>query len=383
MPKIAKIERAKIALEQELRETCSRNGYSPELIPSLRELSERHGLSKSLAQRVVRAFCNEGLLFPVHGMGTFAGRRPTLAEQVFLFLYEDGARSDAIRQGFEERISALGAISISLPMTQVAHQWFQGHLPQVQGVWDPSFDADLMMNLAPDMGVPVTGLLGRVNPARSDAVFFDDFQGGKTATQHLLAFGMRSALFLGVHAQDAPYGALEWSARRAEGFKSAMTSVGLEAFARILAPPHAPTIHRESDPYDYFAMGAMLAKEFSAFDKNLGIVAANDRVAYGFIAAALQAGVAPELIPPFIGFDNLETNVGSYLSSMALPWDELGRMAADVLFRRVSGALTPLPISELVAMIPITRLSSRRGWLVRTKSLLEALRDGCTESDLF
>ena len=68
---------------------------------------------------------------------------------------------------------------------------------------------------------------------------------------------------------------------------------------------------------------------------------------------------------------------------MALPWDELGREAADVLFRRVSGTLNPSPISELVAMIPITRLSSSRGWLVLTMSLLEALREECFVADLF
>lgn len=358
-----------------MRQLCAASVYGSELIPSLRELSQKHGLSKSLAQRVVRSLCDEGLLYPVHGMGTFAGRRPTQSGKLFLFVGDGGPRDVTIRQGFEERLSALGAVSIALLREDAGLQRKDGLLPEIDGVWDTRLESTTQ--------VPTVGLLGKVDPASCDSVFFDDVQGGNTAVQHLLAFGTRSAVFLGVHVDGAPYGALDWSERRADGFRQAMTSVGLEGSARVLVPAAVMPIDRPLEPWDYFGMGASLASQVDCLEPNLGIVAANDRVAYGFISAALTAGVPADRIPPIIGFDNLASKFGSHLSSMALPWAELGRAAADVVFRRANGTLAGDPVSEVVSMIPITRLSSRRGWLPLAPRLLAVLQHHPVEADLF
>jgi DNA-binding LacI/PurR family transcriptional regulator len=308
-------------------------------------------------------------------MGTFAGRRPTQSGKVFLFVGDGGPRDVTIRQGFEERLSALGAVSIALLREDAVLQRRDGQLPQIDGTWDTRFESTSI--------IPTVGLLGKVDPASCDSVFFDDVQGGNIAVQHLLAFGCRSAIFLGVHVVGAPYGALDWSERRANGFRQAMTSVGLGAAATVLLPTSVMPISRPLEPWDYFGMGASLARQLDYTEPNLGIVAANDRVAFGFIAAALSAGVPPDRIPPVIGFDNLPSKFGNHLSSMALPWAELGRTAADVVFRRVNGTLQGDPVSEVVSMIPITRLSSRRAWLPLAPRLLAALQRNPVEADLF
>jgi len=319
----------------------------------------------------------------VHGMGTFAGRRPSQTAKVFLFVSDGGSRDATIRQGFEERLSALGAGSISLSRDDANQQAADKVLPEIDGAWDTSFEGTPELSPIRQRQAPVVGLLGKVDPATSDSVFFDDIQGGKIATQHLLSFGVRSAVFLGVHVADAPYGTLDWSERRADGFRQAMTSVGLEGSAKILLPAAVMPIDRPLEPWDYFGMGASLAGQVDCLEPNLGIVAANDRVAYGFISAALASGVPADRIPPIIGFDNLASKFGSHLSSMALPWAELGRAAADIVFRRATGTLEGDPVSEVVSMLPITRLSSRRGWLPLAPRLLSVLQHHPVEADLF
>lgn len=332
---------------------------------------------------MVRLLCDEGLLYPVHGMGTFAGRRPSQTAKVFLFVSDGGSRDATIRQGFEERLSALGAGSISLSRDDANQQAATGLLPEIDGTWDTSFDGSPDLPPIREHRAPVVGLLGKVDPATADSVFFDDIQGGKIATQHLLSFGVRSAMFLGVHVPNAPYGTLDWSERRADGFRQAMASVGLENAAKVFVSAQVLPIDRPGEPWDYFRMGASLASQLERVEPNVGIVAANDRVAYGFISAALAAGVPADRIPPIIGFDNSASKFGNHLSSMALPWAELGRAAADIVFRRATGVLEGPPVTEVVSMIPITRLSSRPGWLPLAPRLLSVLKNHPAEIDQF
>lgn len=383
MPKHSDIERAKSSLEQELRRLCDRQRDAPKLLPSLRELSSRHGLSKSLTQRVVRALCSEGLLYPVHGMGTFAGRRPTSSESVFLYLCLAGAQRDSImRQGFEERMSALGAVCIALDVEEANRQFHAGCLPRVAGVWDPTFDEQRRVNMGPAFQVPVVGFLGRVDQTRGDAVAFDDLQGGRAATEHLIGLGVRAAVFLGVHSDDAPAGALDWSARRADGFTAAMAAVGLTDGARVLVPPRVLSQRRVLDPYDYFAMGAQMARTLGRLDPEHGVVAANDRVAYGFLWASVRDGLRAAATPPIVGFDSTACRAGTLLTTMTLPWHDLGRAAADLLFRRASAEEAFPSTVETVPMASITRMSSRPGWLAATPALFDLLQKATAEADL-
>lgn len=385
MPRVPEIELSKAALECELRQLCAESESLPKLIPSLRELADRHAISKSLAQRVVRSLCEEGLLFPVHGMGTFAGRKPTLSDNVYLFVGEEGFRDGLIRHGFEQRLSVLGAQSIAMPIKEATRQWNHGQLPEVQGVWNPTFDLQKGSGAGPVWQAPVVGLGGHVDPTSQDAVVFDDFRGGKAATLHLLTYGMRTGLFLGVHASDAPIGAVDWSRGRAEGFLAAMNSVGLEKSAQIVVPGRIIVRKSRSEPFDWFEMGRQMATDYLATAKGLsdelGVVAVNDMVAYGFLSVLVQSGISPGAIPPIIGFDNINCRVGSHLSSMDLPWHELGRVAADILFRRSRGELPPAPVSEEIPMTQITRFSSTRGWLVRSPALYGLLLKSASEAD--
>ncbi|MFZ4506370.1 MAG: substrate-binding domain-containing protein [Fimbriimonas sp.] len=336
-----------------------------------------------MAQRLVRTLCDEGLLYPVHGMGTFAGRRPMLAKDVFLFLNDGVHRSNIIRHGFEERISGLGAISISLPIDEAFRAWDEGLLPDIQGIWDPSFDFERLVHTGPQVPSPSVALRGRADPNRDDTVSFDDFDGGRRATEHLMSFGMRSGVFVGIHGPDVPRGAIDWSGQRAEGFLAAMQSIGRAQAATCLVPSRVIPGADPGDPYDYFAVGFQLAREIENFTADSGIVAANDQLAYGFIAGLLAQGLAPEDIPATIGFDNRETRVGNHMSSMSLPWHDLGQLAAELLFRRASGSLTGPLVTETLPMIPIMRISSVPGWLPKAPLLLEALRRAEPEHHLF
>lgn len=382
MPKVKAIEDAKSSLEQELRSLCERHRTHPALVPSLRELSERHGLSKSLVQRVVRALCAEGLLYPVHGMGTFVGARPLAVERVFLFLYDQGTRDAQIRSGFEGRMSALGGVTLAISLEAAIEQRERGQLPPVQGVWDPSFDVVARRNLHSPVGAAIVGLSGRVDPERGIGVGFDEVGGGRQAARHLMDLGARKLTLLGVHAKDAPAGALDWSRQRAEGFEQAVRSVGLEDVARILLPKRLPMLARTYDPYDYFEMGREMGRTMELRGEQEGVVCVNDRVAYGFLTALINRGVPAHEVPPTIGFDSQECHYGTYVSSMVFSWHDLGRSAADVLFGWTSSSGRPATKVEPVPMGQLTRLSSRPRWLAQAPALLDALRHARQESDL-
>jgi hypothetical protein len=383
MPRVKGIEEAKAALEGELRALCERGSATPVLVPSLRELSERHSLSKSLVQRVVRSLCVEGLLYPVHGMGTFAGRSPAALDRVFLFLYDNTARDAEIRSGFEARMSSLGGATLAMPLDEGLRQRAEGLLPTVLGAWDPTFSSLSDVGpIAPESAVFV-GLKGRIDPSRGISVGFDEVSGGRTAALHLLSLGARRLLMLGVHAPDAPPGALDWSRERAEGFLQAVQSVGLEASAKVVVPNQVLLTQRPPDPYDYFAMGRAMGAALGPNRDVEGVVCVNDMVAYGYLSSILRQGLSPSDAPAVIGFDSRECRLGTFLSSLMLSWHELGRVAASAVFGWTSQTDPLKPRVEPVAMRQLTRLSSRRGWLSQAPALCEALAEAESEADLF
>ncbi len=377
MPRTVETERAKEALERDLREAAFAKGVQAELLPSLRELSAKYKISKSLVQRVVRNLCEEGLLYPVHGMGTFIGHSPKVSPDVFLFVGENTDRDYQIRRGFEDRLSALGAASLSLTVDAARQALASQSLPLVRGAWDPSEEQSLSKQLM----VPAVAMQGHISESDGIGVSFDNVGGAQAATMHLITHGARSLVYLGVHGGDKQLPALDWSQERAQGFLTAAKSVGIQDRCTVITPFESLPSSRSSDPFDYFQMGIRFANHRAVQTKDVAILAANDRVAYGFLAGLAKLGMKPEEFPPIVGFDASMCRAGDYLTSVALPWSDLGRAAADLLVQRASKG----PSARDVAMVGTTlvvRMSGQAGWLASLPMLFSVLLDAETEDDL-
>jgi LacI family transcriptional regulator len=213
-------------------------------------------------------------------------------------------------------------------------------------------------------GVPVV-LLDRGHPTLP-CITIDDVEGGRMAAEHLLALGHRRIAFLG--DEEANLFGFDSSARRREGFEAALAAAGVQPSPDwVLRRPHGRDAAR-------VAAAELLAHSA----RPTAVFATSDVQAIGVLEAAQAAGVpVPEQLS-VIGFDNVEAAGYTGLTTVAQPLEEIGRLAADLLLRAVSGEPVqsrrmPLEIVERGSTAPPPDLagagegstSKAMGWYTR------------------
>lgn len=141
------------------------------------------------------------------------------------------------------------------------------------------------------------------------------------ATLRLVALGHRR---IGLVA--AP-NAFTFSGLRREGYRRAMAASGLPLFECEAAA---------DEEGGFLAAREMLA----AADRPTALLCATDRIAYGVMRAARQAGLTLPDDLSVIGHDNLPASAFTDppLTTMELPIDETGDILADLLLARIGGA---------------------------------------------
>jgi DNA-binding transcriptional regulator YhcF (GntR family) len=392
------VEERRAALKDDLRRDC-RDGVleAGRMAPSVRELAQKYELSVNVAHQSLRQLIDEGVLYAVRGVGTFAGQRAQAPE--FYLLLSDvedvepkdsehvgalpgsGALLDPIQPGFEERIATLGGASLALPRRVAREQARRGALPPLAGVYggipDPDFKPNLESEPASTSSTNAVAHAGRVGYVafrghvppgarhRFDVVSFDDYDGGRQAARHLISLGHRSVAFIGLHAPHSESASelFAWSDERERGWRDEMEVCGGDTRSLVFGP-------REEPPVDYATwvrVGEQAGRDFLSrtLGRRLpvtGIVAANDHVALGLLEALRAARIPAALWPAVVGFDNLPDARGQILSSLHQPSENIGRAAADLLWNRRHGLLQGPPVHHKVPMRLLGRLSSRVGW---------------------
>lgn len=156
------------------------------------------------------------------------------------------------------------------------------------------------------------------------SVQIDDRAGAVRATEHLISLGhSRIALIHGREAQDP--GVLEY--QRHLGFRDAIGRAGLAIDPRMIVPG-AFTIEGGSH-----AMDALL----DAVDPPSAVVSFSDEMAYGAILAMRRRGLTPGRDVSIIGFDGHETSKLVDLSTIAVPFEEIGATTARKLIDEIEG----------------------------------------------
>ncbi|WP_426451533.1 LacI family DNA-binding transcriptional regulator [Paenibacillus sp. S-38] len=185
-----------------------------------------------------------------------------------------------------------------------------------------------------------------------------DHEGGSyRAVQHLVENGCRRIAFLS--------GSPEYSNSddRLRGYTAALREAGIlpeDAGRREDLPPHWYYEGNYSRTSGHRA-ASQLYPHLGELD---AVFASNDRMAIGLLQGLRELGVQPGQEPPIIGYDDsVEARVTDPpLTSVAVPFFEMGKLAAHTLLQRVTGSAeeTPsVPLRHKLDTKLVIRLSSR------------------------
>jgi LacI family transcriptional regulator len=173
------------------------------------------------------------------------------------------------------------------------------------------------------------------------ALNFDNFEGGKLATQHLIDLGHKDIAFIAGAAQHPD------SDERMRGYRSALAAAGLTYNPAL-------TVTGEYHEGSGLSAAKLLLKGNQPFT---AIFAANDQMAMGAALGLYRHGLRVPKDVSLVGFDDLE--ISSFttppLTTIHHPSQELGRLAALAMLELLAGYK---PKIEMPIPCLITRESS-------------------------
>jgi DNA-binding LacI/PurR family transcriptional regulator len=373
------VQKRRKALQEYLRLAMKNGTLLPgQILPTVRMLADQFQVSLSVANQAVQELADEGLVYTAPRLGTFVGQRHEAVSEFYLLLLPDypheASKHVGLQVGFETRITQLGGASLVLQPEQAMQHRERGELPPLAGVFNYAFDRNRSDNWQDDGALPQVGFASWADErVHSDLVSFDDFDGGLQATRHLIALGHRRIAYLAMHPDHGDPGIFLWSAERERGWRQAMQEANLDSRQMVFCPEGTGHLH--------VASGARLADGEPAVCRLIArsditaVVAANDYAALFLFQTLRAAGISIAHWPAVVGFDNLPRTRRYPLTSFHLPWDEVGRVAADLLWQRRQGQLTGEPVHRQIPMSLIRRLTSHAGWLASSYAAISLAAD--------
>ncbi|MFC0038338.1 LacI family DNA-binding transcriptional regulator [Actinomadura rayongensis] len=315
-----------------------RPGPAPK--PTIRNVAERAGVSKSLVSLVMR------------GSPHVSERR---REAVLQAARELGYRPNAVARSLVEgRTRLIGAI-----VADLHNPFFAEFLDGLQeslhgdglrmlvgsGRWDPLFEAEaveaflemrvdglVLLSVVPDSlsdaaaSVPVV-VVGERDVHGVDIVVDDDELGAALAVDHLVELGHRRIAHIeGVRSTTARY--------RRSGYEKAMRRHGLDGLIRVVPGDF-------TEDGGYRAALALLGGDPAT--RPTAIFAPNDLVATGALSAADELGLGVPRDVSIVGYDNTHLAAIRHISltSVDQPRKDMGRVAAELLTARIGDPSRP------------------------------------------
>lgn len=360
------VQSGREALYEHLKVSCLDGSLVPgSMLPTVRELSERHGVTQHAVFQVIQRLTDEGVLYTVPRVGAFVGqpKREALEPYLMVLPPNDGNSQHYLVQaqlGFEDRVTQLGGSSIVLTPAEVRAHRENNTLPPLAGVFESLESWIYGGRLFEGAEVP-SALFGNLEETNrnTDCLSFDDMGGGTLATRHLWQNGHRRIAFLALHGESDP-GLLSWSLLREIGWRKVLEQAGGESEGLAFHPAATPGLTQ--------AEQLRAAREAAAGIVGRGdvtaVVVANALGAEGMFQVFHEAGWPMEKWPAVVCFDTMPGTYSSVVSYLRLPWEDLGREVAQILWERRTGRLTGEAVQRLVPMRLITRLSCRSDWTV-------------------
>ena len=162
---------------------------------------------------------------------------------------------------------------------------------------------------------------------RLPSVHTDDVEGGRLATEHLLAIGHERIAFLGDFEHN--YHGFISSASRRAGYQQALAAAGLDVDPEL--------VRRASHGREQAAdlTRALLEQP----DPPTAIFAASDTQAIGVLEAADELGASVPGDLAVVGYDDIEVARYAGLTTVAQPLEESGAIGANLLLAALEGAV--------------------------------------------
>lgn len=162
------------------------------------------------------------------------------------------------------------------------------------------------------------------------SVEIDDVQGGRMATQYLIAKGHRRIAFLG--DTDLPEYSVHPVSQRLVGFRQAMQEAGLDLSENFVCLA----------PYSQEQTRRAALELLRQPQPPTALFAATDFQAMGVLKAARQLNVrVPEQLA-VVGFDDLDMAEYSDLTTISQHLDESGRLAAEIMLSQIQDSARPV-----------------------------------------
>lgn len=341
-----------------------------QMIPGRRRLAEEHGVALTTVERAVASLISEGVLRADDRRGTFvtaelAGGGAAAAKAggttatppsnlvatvgiVSSFLPHDrqGMSGDPwttrIVTACEHRLSAERGVSqrffnILSPgggeysMADLASQMTTARVDAV--ICLAISNGEALAKLAHDIDIPL--VCGTYDPIPNlvPHAHIDNAAGGVLAARHLRSRGFNPTIFL------RPFAA-NWAEARLAG---ARAELGMDAVA--VWPPELPGMVPQAHVYDQRNISRNAFHELlpGQFTRGMGVIAANDTVAMGFMEVAAGLGFEAGRDYGLVGFDDWERDY--HLTSLRPPLEQLGEEAARMAMMLLHGEVCPTRIA--------------------------------------
>ena len=201
-----------------------------------------------------------------------------------------------------------------------------------------SLEKAQLLTLA-ELNVPAVCVAQRSPTPNIPSVLFDNRGGALRSTRHLLEQGKRQLIH--IRGPETNYDATE----RCAGFQMALEEAGLK-FSRSLE--FKGDFQREGG---IRAMKEAISKKVP-FD---GIFACNDGMAIGAIEVLNERKISIPDQVSIVGFDDIESSKFLGLSTVRVPFRDMGRVAARIVLSQIDGKEAG---SEILSTELVVRASS-------------------------
>jgi DNA-binding LacI/PurR family transcriptional regulator len=351
-----------------------------QMLPGRRALAAEYGVALATLERAVAVLMSEGLLRADKRRGTFVAtpaptskdpvipanartpHAPLIATVAVVASVVQGLSDDEtqwplnILRACEDQLGTVSGITVRFVNAKAPDGNRRSPSDLFEEVRQVAPDGIVAIDCFPLQellsslpAVSAVHVLFEPDDAASRQVTMDDPYGGMQAARHLLDQGYWRLLYF------QPFVA-GWAARRLAGVRTAVAgspAVVLDVWPRVQASLLERGYSLRQQALAHEAAQALMRDGLVA---GVGVIAANDAAAMGFMQAATEQGLKAGVDYGIIGFDDYERRAD--LSTMRPPLEQMGAEAARLMERVLRGQAGPSRV--MVHHRLISRGSSRR-----------------------
>jgi DNA-binding LacI/PurR family transcriptional regulator len=351
-------------IAQELRERIVRGEYATGRLPAERALGQEFGVQRDTIRQALEVLTQQRVLLRDSTRGTYLSPEYVRGNVVVEETVSEG-RALLIVPAFDNTLApslVLQGLTQQMESARMPVSWYDSgfwnaprsddkpYLPSrllrekqnIQGaIFWASFPTSVPELQALQADIPLVLIDRKVPGLEADFVGFQDREGGRSITEHLLRLGHRRIGFASGEPQASTV-----QARRA-GYVDALKSAG------IIPDPYLE-LHQQGGTY------RLTHERVDAFLSPVGgpltaVVCANDVVAAHMIQHVhRRRQQVPEDVA-ITGFGDLSPSMMEAfgITTVSQPFKEMGRKAGELLLLRLNGESVGMPAKEVLLPLEI------------------------------